>query len=213
MMKKIFAISAIIAISACGLGGQLGGTVSPVLQAENQKLTVSYQTAITSVLEGQKDLAAALDLKDQVTELENQANAAKSGNLTVSDIDKTVELSTSTNKLISDKLAQGQELSSESKTLVAKGLGNYAVGTVATAALVKSGADFVNTTKNTLSTASIPDKLATVDNIKVGTAIATKVPGLAKDLLSTGKQLIDLAKKSGVNTAAAQKTMSKAAGF
>lgn len=215
MMKKFLVLPAVIMFSACSMVGTLGGNVPANLKKENLNLVASYTAASTSVLSGQKDLAQALNLKDTVSELDGQIKALESGNISSGTISKTTELSENVNKALTEKLSQGEELSSDAKVLAAKGLGKYAVGTASTVVLVNSAKHLVEGSKKAMDAKGVTplDKAAIAENMAIGSAVMTQVPGLAKDLLTSGKQLIQFAKKAGVNTQSAQKTMSQVAGF
>lgn len=212
MFKKvIISLGAAVILSACSA---LGGNVPTELQQSNKNLVKNYVAATTYVLQGQMDIAKALDIKENfVDDLDRQIKSLQSGNLTTGDIEKNTELSESVNTVLTKRLAEQKTLSKEAKIQAAKGLGNYSMGVLFTSRLAKEASNFISSTQHALGTASVIDKAAIVDNLSVGTAVAQKTPSLSKDLVETGNKFISFAKSSGVNVTEAQKNMSQAAGF
>lgn len=184
--------------------------------AQGAKLVTSYAVAMAGVTEAQKDLAKAYKLDDLAKELDAQQKSLKSGNIKTSDdADKIVELSEKANKAITEKMEEKTELDSASKTLVSTALVKYGVGAASTAVLVKSSADFAKNTKTYVSSLPWTQKASalTVGDLPVAVSVSKEVPSLAKDLVTTGKTFVELAKEQGIDTSKAQKQMSSIAGF
>ena len=215
MIKKtIISLSTIVMLSACSMLGSLGGNVPTELQQSNDALVKNYISATTHVLQGQKEIAAALDIKENfVDDLERQIESLKSGNLTTGDIEKNITLSEAVNADLTKRLSEQQILSKESKLQATKGLIEYSMGVLFTSRLAKESTNFISTTQKVLETASVTDKAAIINNLEVGTAIAKETPTLAKDLVDTGNKFISFAKSANVSTTEAQNNMSEAAGF
>lgn len=224
LTKSVAAIALIAPLCAFSLGDvakvATGDTKTEAVKTDNtavtksgKELVASYVVAATSVLEGQKDLASAFELDSSITDIDNQLTALKSGNLTSSTIDKTVELSESTNKILKEKMGSQEELSAAAKEKVTSGLGKYALGVAGTTALGVKGKQFIQDSTKAISSAGLTEKAALLQDFSVATEVAKNVPTLAKDLVGTGKQFIDYATGLGVDTSAATKTMSSIAGF
>lgn len=115
-----------------GMGGDKAAT------AQGADLNTVFDTYITSycgMLEGQANIAAALDLTAQQQAL--AAEAARLRGESGKKLDAAVAVDKSAQAEIEKKMAETTELSPEKKELIAKGTAAYAVGAVKLVELVK----------------------------------------------------------------------------
>lgn len=132
-----FSVACIAAGTAQAFGVPgVGGDKSA--SAQGADLNTVFDTYIASycgMLEGQANIAAALDLTAQQQAL--AAEAARLRGESGKKLDAAVAVDKEAQKAIDEKMAQTTELSPEKKELIAKGTAAYAAGTVKLVELVK----------------------------------------------------------------------------
>lgn len=192
---------------ACMLGGKT------VTAEDLTKLQKGYQANTKKVsaqlLGAQKDLAAALGLKEQAANAEAQLKTLKKGNITADKLEKVTTVSADVDKAIQAKAKELDKLSETQKKQVSKSLGQYGSGALGTARvtgeIVLAGA--------AVSCVAMGDPLNAPKlkkNLGFIADSALALPGFTKDLITTGFSYAKLFKNYGVDVSSLEKSMKQA---
>lgn len=116
------------------------------------------------------------------------------------------------NSVISKATTDGVKLDDESKKLYLEALVQYTAGLVATKSVVDTAPGFISSAKDTISAASMTEKLSVTNKLEDGLYIAKEIPGYAKSLWETSNTMISFAKSNNIEVPAdATKALSEMA--
>ena len=207
-MKKltsalILLCSAVIASpSYAGFGDLLKKETSQSsgdIYAKQDQLVKAYGVTALGVNNAQVLLAKAFGLKDLVTQLEAEKETLSSGSVTdEKSIKANKKLTEKANKAIQQKMESGEQLSDEGRKYYLKAFVPYVQGLLGSKKMVEKSEGFLDSAKNALSSAGFIEKAKLTKNLSVGTWVASKTPGLAKDLWETSKMMVTYGKKNKI---------------
>lgn len=207
--KSILAISLTMTVSgahAFGVddvtggddGGGSGPTVEEVANTQEQLLT-DYVGAATNINTAQTKMSEALGLKEEVAALEEAAGALSSGSVTDEDaIEKHQETSRSANEAIQKKLKSADELSGDSKRLLAESAIPYAAGLKKTQDLAERFQPFMESASSAIENASMANTMSAKDKLGAGMYVATNLPGFLSDLMGTSQTYLEYMQNNNV---------------
>lgn len=153
-------------------------------------LIVAFQASQGSVIEAQRALAAALDLKAEVAKLEAEGKRYGSGQLDLDAMKKSREISAAAQATIDAKIAEKPELNAAQREQFTAGLVHYGKAVVGARNLVLQAQQF------TSSVGSNP--MALVGKARAALWVGKETPGYVKGLGGTTRQLFAFAKSSGI---------------
>lgn len=198
-----------------GLGGGNSGKAvdADSFNKSRTDLEKKYILAAAAVLASQIDLAQALNVKADIAQAEELNKVLKGGNLS----SDTVEKVSSTSRTLNEQLKKGMEetdkLSAKQKKLVGSGLVKYAAGVAMTAALGIEAKHVAESATDVLKSANPISKVKLASELGACLAIGKELPSHAKNLVTGGNQMVQIATKKGVSTKGAKKKLAEAANF
>lgn len=196
------AVSAPVAADWTKAASLLGGDKSAQNGAFEAQDALLAKFVASSQLIADAQLLAAKSLKlDELVAKMEAENKAKQG-IAVDRIpaitENGVALVAGSNKLLND----GVKLDDESKKLYLDALVQYAAGLVATKSVVDTAPGFISSAKDTISSASITEKLSVTSKLEDGLYIAKELPGYAKSLWETSNVMMSFAKSNNIEVPA-----------
>lgn len=159
-------------------------------------LVQAYSNGVKLNLQTQSIMADALGLKDESAKLLTAAESINEGN--AKGIDATVAGTKSQSEAVANKMAEGGELSGESKKLVGKSLVTMGLSLVSYKQAAGKAKDSLDMAQSVIKSASMTQKLSAKDTLSPVLSIAPKVPGDLVNIASVAKKYIDFAKSAGI---------------
>lgn len=162
-------------------------------------LVKQYGVAATDITFAQQLFAEALGLKQEVADIQEAIDALKSGAVMDKDtIARVTELSTELNAKLQAKIAEGEELSAESKKKYASAFLPLFKGLYESKKIGVEATKFIDGAQQTISSASIVEKLSVVNKLSAGMYVAKELPGFTMSLYDTSKSLFNFAKSQSI---------------
>lgn len=164
-----------------------------------EKIMKKYVNASVSIMTAQGVFAEALGLKEQSVVIQEKAEALSKGAVEDKDqIERTKLDLSENNELILKEIEKGQEMSNEAKLKFAKGFIPYALGLVETKKIVTEAPEFIQSASDTISSASLLNKLSVTNKLATGMYIAKEMPGFASNLYDASNSLLSFAKSQDI---------------
>jgi hypothetical protein len=203
--------SVLVAASAhaFGLPSVLGGSSSENSSsngatdnlASQDALVKSFVASEIEVLTAQSLLEQAYGLKDEAKLCDDQAKALQNTSVDSATLEKTVDLSSQANKLITEQQGKESSLSDEEKQYYIQSLPHFAKGIIGTHDVVSKAATFASGLKS--SSSNIGSLLsASTLKLKSGLFIAKSTPAYSKDLFDVFRKTVMIGQNSGVKVPA-----------
>ncbi len=163
-------------------------------------LLAKFVASAQLIADAQLLAAKSLKLDEVVAKIEAE-NQAKDGQ-SVEKLKTAKITGDNLNSAISKAMNDGVKLDDESKKLYLEALVQYAAGLVATKSVVDTAPGFISSAKDTISAASITEKLSVTNKLEDGLYIAKEAPGYAKSLWETSNTMISFAKSNNIEVPA-----------
>jgi hypothetical protein len=187
-------------LTSMGGGSEQSNVNADDVVANQEKIVQEYVLAAGAVNAAQIKIATALDLKEQVAELEEVADVLGSGSVSDADsLEKISETSARADSEIQSTLEAGEELSSESKQELAIALIPYALGVYQVKEMSEEFQPFLESAQSAISNASMTEKATLTSKLSTGMYVAKNVPGLLTNLATTGTQLLSYAENQNID--------------
>lgn len=211
------ACSTISSLTAMMPEGNPDNVDTRLLKQSGDHLVKSYGVAMDAVVASQANIARALNLDNEIIDLQNQQKALKSGNITAEGVEKSIEISESVNKKIQEAMKNADALDSRAKQELIKGLGNYIKSIGGVGLIAASALEFTAAAAQTMADAPLADKKAAYKKIAaecgVAKVVAQEMPALLKNMKKAATDFIDYAKNSGIEVESIQNQLTSMAGF
>jgi hypothetical protein len=189
------AVSAPVAADWTKAASLLGGDKSAQNGAFDAQDALLAKFVASSQLIADAQLLAAKSLKlDELVAKMEAENTAKQGVA----VDRISTIAAHGATLHAELQKDGAQLDDESKKLYLEALVQYAAGLVATKSVVDTAPGFISSAKNTISSASITEKLSVTKKLEDGFYIAKELPGYAKSLWETSSVMMSFAKSNNI---------------
>ena len=189
--------------AAGGGSSQQSNVSADDVVANQEKIVDDYVLAAGAVNAAQTKIASALNLKEQVAELEEAAAALGRGSVQDADsLEKISETSARADAAIQSELEAGESLSYESKKELASSLIPYALSVKQVKEMSDEFKPFLESSKASISGAPMTEKASLTSKLSSGMYVAKNAPGLMTDLVSTGSQLLSYAKSQNIDVPA-----------
>jgi hypothetical protein len=203
---KTVSVSALLILSTSALSLDLseivGGGNKKAIQKtyDAQKgLVKQFNKAAKDVAHAQKIFASALGLKKKAAAIEAESKALKSGAVDDKNAMKRFsKRSGATNKAILAKIKKTDQLSEKAKKKFAKGFKPFFSGLAESQKISSTATGFVENAINTISAASVVEKVTLTKNLQPGLYVAQEMPGFAVNLYNSSKTLIAFAESQGI---------------
>ncbi|MBU1312027.1 MAG: hypothetical protein KKE30_21085 [Gammaproteobacteria bacterium] len=156
-------------------------------------LLAKFVASSQLIADAQLLAAKSLKLDELVAKMEAE-NTAKQGVA----VDQISTIAAHGATLSAELQKDGAQLDDESKKLYLEALVQYAAGLVATKSVVDTAPGFISSAKNTISSASITEKLSVTKKLEDGFYIAKELPGYAKSLWETSSVMMSFAKSNNI---------------
>jgi hypothetical protein len=185
-------------------GSLVGGSKSTTDQSGTYKaqdaLVAKFLASSTLISNAQLKAAKSLKLDEVVAKVEAEQTAKKGQSVDQLKTNQTVgeNLTASIEKAMKD----GVQLDSESKKLYLEALVQYSAGLVATKSAADAAPGFMSSAKDTISSASVTEKLSVTNKLQDGMNIAKELPGYTKSLWDTSKLMLSFAKSNKIEVPA-----------
>jgi hypothetical protein len=167
--------------------------------AAQDALVKQYTVAVTDVTSSQQMFAEALGLKQEVAEIQESIDVLESGAVMDEDaIERVTASSNELNEQLQAKMAESGELSAEAKAQYSKGFLPLLKGLYETKKVGDEAQTYIGSAKQTISTASMMNKMSVTNKLSAGMYVAKEMPGFSKNLFNTSKDLFAFAKKQGI---------------
>lgn len=180
----------------------MGGDETPQLSAadaldQQAELMEQVTKSLTSLAGAQTLMAEALGLKEEAAIASQNATDLEAGGLTGSDdMEKRLASSDTVTDAIEAKMAEGEQLSDESKKIFASSLPPYGVGSVGMVTSAKSAA----TTASNLTSSADPQILAKIDELKSIVSFGKAAPSIISGFKDTTGSIIKFAQANNIDT-------------
>ena len=180
----------------------MGGDETPQLSAadaldQQAELMEQVTKSLTSLANAQTLMAEALGLKEEAAIAAQNASDLEAGGLTGSDdMEKRLASSDTVTDAIEAKMAEGEQLSDESKKIFASSLPPYGVGSVGMVTSAKSAA----TTASNLTSSADPQILAKIDELKSIVSFGKAAPSIISGFKDTTGSIIKFAQANNIDT-------------
>ena len=180
----------------------MGGDETPQLSAAdalNQQAELMEQVtkSLTSLAGAQTLMAEALGLKEEAAIASQNATDLEAGGLTGSDdMEKRLASSDTVTDAIEAKMAEGEQLSDESKKIFASSLPPYGVDSVGMVTSAKSAA----TAASNLTSSADPQILAKIDELKSIVSFGKAAPSIISGFKDTTGSIIKFAQANNIDT-------------
>lgn len=189
--------------AATGGGSEQSNVNADDVVANQEKIVQEYVLAAGAVNAAQIKIATALDLKEQVAMLEDEAKVLGSGSVQDSDsLEKISETSARADAAIQSALEDGKSLSGESKKELALSLIPYALSVKQVKEMSDEFKPFLGSAQAAISNASMTEKATVTSKLSSGMYVAKNAPGLITDLVSTGSKLLSYAESQNIEVPA-----------
>lgn len=196
------AVSAPVSADWTKAASLLGGDKSAQNGAFEAQDALLAKFVASSQLIADAQLLAAKSLKlDEVVAKIEAEKQAKDGQ-SVEKLKTAKMTGDNLNSAISKAMNDGVKLDDESKKLYLEAIVQYAAGLVATKSVVDTAPGFISSAKDTISAASITEKLSVTKKLEDGLYIAKEAPGYAKSLWETSNTMISFAKSNNIEVPA-----------
>jgi hypothetical protein len=181
-----------------GRGGDETAQLSAADALDQQaELMEQVTKSLTNLASSQSLMAEALGLKEEATIASQNAADLGAGGLTGSDdMEKRLASSDSVTDAIEVKMAEGEQLSDESKKIFASSLSPYGVGSVGMVTSAKSAA----TTASSLTSSADPQILAKIDELKSIISFGKASPSIISGFKDTTTSIIKFAQANNIDT-------------
>jgi len=180
-------------------------TATPAVDSYSAQegLVKQYNKAASDITSAQQMFAEALGLKQEVVDIQEAIDALKSGSVMDKDtIARVAELSAELNDKLQAKVAEGDELSAESKKKYASAFLPLFKGLYESNKIGGEATKFIDGAQQTISTASMMDKLKVTKKLSAGMYVAKEMPGFTMSLFNTSKSLFSFAKSQSITVPA-----------
>jgi hypothetical protein len=180
-------------------------TAAPAVDSYSAQegLVKQYNKAASDITTAQQMFAEALGLKQEVTDIQEAIDALKSGSVMDKDtIARVAELSTELNEKLQAKIAEGEELSAESKKKYASAFLPLFKGLYESNKIGDEATRFIDGAQQTISSASMMNKLKVTNKLSAGMYVAKEIPGFTLNLFKTSKSLFSFAKSQSISVPA-----------
>jgi hypothetical protein len=177
-----------IKLPGVGGGADVGG-----LEDKQTKMLALMQVALTDLLESQKLLANALDLKEQVAAIEDSQAAVSGGEIDKKVLKQVQKSTLAFNKSIQELNDSGAALNGDQKAAFQQAMVPYARGTIAMFSslnIAKDAASDISGIKNPLELRKIGSLIYVVKEL----------PKLLTNFSSSTKSLIGMGKANNIET-------------
>ena len=180
----------------------MGGDDAPALSAadaldQQAELMEQVTKSLTDLAAAQSLMAEALGLKEEAAIASQNAADLEAGGLTGSDdMEKRLASSDSVTDAIEAKMAEGEQLSDESKKIFASSLPPYGIGSVGMVTSAKSAA----TTASNLTSSADPQILAKMDELKSIVSFGKAAPSIISGFKDTTASIIKFAQANNIDT-------------
>ncbi|WGL15625.1 hypothetical protein PVT68_12690 [Microbulbifer bruguierae] len=169
------------------------------IYATQDGLVKQFSIASHDIGVAQIGFAEALGLKQEAAALREVIEAEKSGAVMEKDaIQRFTELSSATNKKIEKQVAEGGELSAEAKDKYAAAFLPLFKGLYESKKIGGEAETFISSAKQTISSASMMEKMKVTKKLSSGMYVAKEVPGFTKQLFDTSSLLFSYAKDQSI---------------
>lgn len=180
----------------------MGGDETPQLSAadaldQQAALMEQVTKSLTNLASSQTLMAEALGLKEEAAIASQNATDLEAGGLTGSDdMEKRLASSGTVTDAIEAKMAEGEQLSDESKKIFASSLPSYGMGSVGMVTSAKSAA----TTASNLTSSADPQILAKMDELKSIVSFGKAAPSIISGFKDTTASIIKFAQANNIDT-------------
>ncbi|MDG2442402.1 MAG: hypothetical protein P8M13_03985 [Luminiphilus sp.] len=180
----------------------MGGDETPQLSAadaldQQAELMEQVTKSLTNLASAQTLMAEALGLKEEAAIASQNATDLEAGGLTGSDdMEKRLASSDTVTDAIEAKMAEGEQLSDESKKIFASSLPPYGVGSVGMVTSAKSAA----TTASNLTSSADPQILAKMDELKSIVSFGKAAPSIISGFKDTTGSILKFAQANNIDT-------------
>ena len=180
----------------------MGGDDTPELSAadaldQQAELMEQVAKSLTDLANAQSLMAEALGLKEEAAIASQNAADLEAGGLTGSDEMETRLASSDTvTDSIEAKMAEGEQLSDESKKIFASSLPPYGIGSAGMVTSAKSAA----TTTSSLTSTADPQILAKMDELKSLVSYGKAAPSIISGFKDTTTSVIKFAQANNIDT-------------
>ncbi|MDB4409595.1 hypothetical protein N9235_02130 [Gammaproteobacteria bacterium] len=178
------------------------------VMTQQDSLVKTYQSSMGDILSAQALLLEAHDKKEEAAKVASAAEAMGKGTVDKNEFEKTMELSESASEIISMKMGEQVELTSEGRKKYQESLLPYASGIGKMAQLKPELEKFMESASAQVKSASMMGKLKVKGKLDVGMYLATKAPGYFTNVASTTKEILTYANKQGVSEQSTGKVLS-----
>lgn len=180
----------------------MGGNETPQLSAadaldQQAALMEQVTKSLTNLASAQTLMAEALGLKEEAAIAAQNASDLEAGGLTGSDdMEKRLASSDTVTDAIEAKMAEGEQLSDESKKIFASSLPPYGLGSAGMVTSAKSAA----TTASNLTSSADPQILAKMDELKSIVSFGKAAPSIISGFKDTTGSIIKFAQANNIDT-------------
>ncbi|MDG1215219.1 MAG: hypothetical protein P8N17_04365 [Luminiphilus sp.] len=180
----------------------MGGDETPQLSAadaldQQAALMGQVTKSLTNLASSQTLMAEALGLKEEAAIASQNATDLEAGGLTGSDdMEKRLASSGTVTDAIEAKMAEGEQLSDESKKIFASSLPPYGMGSVGMVTSAKSAA----ATASNLTSSADPQILAKMDELKSIVSFGKAAPSIISGFKDTTASIIKFAQANNIDT-------------
>lgn len=164
-------------------------------------LLAKFVASSELIAEAQLLAAKSLKLDELVAKMEAEKKA-KSGMSVEEVVKNNRENGENFQKYLAQESKKEVQLNDESKKLYMDALVQYAAGLVATKSVVDTAPGFISSAKDTISAASMTEKLSVTNKLEAGLYIAKEAPGYAKSLWETSNVMMSFAKSNNIEVPA-----------
>jgi len=175
-----------------------GGASQADVELQQENLVKSFAGAQVNLMEAQSLLAEALGLKELKETLDAERDAFGKGNVDKKALKKSTGTTKDAQKKINEKMKEADELSDESKALLAQSMVPYAQSVGGVVAMVQDATNLANGIQAQIKSAGMMGAMKVKKTFDVGLYLAPKVPGFAKDMTLQLKDVVSYAKSNRV---------------
>lgn len=182
------------------LGGDNNKTTqNGAIESQNAFLA-QFVSSSKTITDAQLLAAKSLNLDEMAAKIEAERKA-KDGQ-SIEQLKTAKETGSNLNSAIEKAMKDGVKLDADSKKLYLEALVQYSVGLVQTKSVVDSAPGFLSSAKDTISSASMTEKLSVTGKLEDGMYVAKEIPAYAKSLWDTSNLMISFAKSNDIEVPA-----------
>ena len=180
----------------------MGGDETPQLSAadaldQQAELMEQVTKSLTQLAHSQSLMAEALGLKEEASIASQNAADLEAGGLTGSDdMEKRLANSDTVRDSIEAKMAEGEQLTDESKQIFASSLRPYGLGSAGMITSSKTAA----ATASSLTSSADPQILAKMDELKSIVSFGKAAPSIISGFKDTTASIIKFAQANNIDT-------------